>query len=205
MSDLRVALTFDAEHPDRSRCPAGNHGRVVDALDRAGVRATFFLQGRWVSAYPETARRIVSGGHLIGNHSDHHARMPLYTDDGVRTDVSGAERTIREIAGADPRPWFRCPFGAGHDDPRILRLLDEMGYRNVHWDVDAEDWEDEQTADGVERLIVERTLRRGDGAIVLLHTWPEPTLGALPAILGRLRSEGAEFVTVEEVSRGAAA
>jgi peptidoglycan/xylan/chitin deacetylase (PgdA/CDA1 family) len=205
MSDLRVALTFDAEHPDRSRCPAGNHDRVVDALDRAGVRATFFLQGRWVSAYPETARRIVSGGHLIGNHSDHHARMPLYSDEGVRTDVRDAERTIRELAGADSRPWFRCPFGAGHDDPRILRLLGEVGYRNVHWDVDAEDWEEKQTVGEVERLIVERTLGRGDGAIVLLHTWPEPTLSALPAILGRLRSEGAEFVTVQEGSRGAAA
>jgi peptidoglycan/xylan/chitin deacetylase (PgdA/CDA1 family) len=205
VSDLRVALTFDAEHPDRSRCPPGNHEGVLDALDEAGVRVTFFLQGRWVSAYPETARRIVSGGHLIGNHSDYHARMPLYSDDGVRTDVGGAERTIREIAGADPRPWFRCPFGAGHDDPRIQRLLDEVGYRNVHWDVDAEDWEDEQTADDVERLIVDRTLRRGDGAIVLLHTWPAPTLGALPAILGRLRTEGAEFVTIEEAPRGAAA
>jgi peptidoglycan-N-acetylglucosamine deacetylase len=199
VSEFRVALTFDAEHPDRRQCPPGTQERIVATVADEGIRATFFLQGRWVTAYPDTARRIVEDGHLIGNHSDYHARMPLLSDGGLAADVRGAEEKIRTLAGADPRPWFRCPFGAGHDDPRVLAALEEAGYRNVHWDVDGEDWEEEQTAEDVERLIVERTQQRGDGAVVLLHTWPAPTLAALPAIVRRLRDAGAAFQTVDRM------
>jgi len=202
VSELRVALTFDAEHPDRSQCPAGTQDGILDALEDASLRATFFLQGRWVTAYPATARRVAEGGHLIGSHSDYHARMPLFSDDGVRADVAGAERSIKEVVGVDPRPWFRCPFGEGHDDPRILSLLGDLGYRNVHWDVDGEDWEDDRTAAAVEGAILDGTLRAGGDVVVLLHTWPAPTLTALPAILRRLREAGAAFATVDEVMDG---
>jgi len=202
VSDVRVALTFDAEHPDRSQCPPGNQDAILDVLGTAELRATFFLQGRWVTAYPATARRVAEQGHLIGSHSDYHARLPLFSDDGVRADVAGAERTIRDVSGVDPRPWFRCPFGEGHDDPRVLSLLGDLGYRNVHWDVDGEDWEDDRTAGAVERAIVEGTLRAGGDVVVLLHTWPAPTLEALPAIVRDLREAGASFVTVDEVMDG---
>jgi len=202
VSDVRVALTFDAEHPDRSQCPPGNQDAILDVLGTAELRATFFLQGRWVTAYPATARRVAEQGHLIGSHSDYHARLPLFSDDGLRADVAGAERTIRDVSGVDPRPWFRCPFGEGHDDPRVLSLLGDLGYRNVHWDVDGEDWEDDRTAGAVERAIVEGTLRAGGDVVVLLHTWPAPTLEALPAIVRDLREAGASFVTVDEVMDG---
>ena len=202
MSEFRVALTFDAEHPDRSRCPPGTPERILDLLAHAGLRCTFFLQGRWVSAYPETARRVVAADHLVGNHSDHHAHVTEFSDDGLRADVCAAESTIREVAGADPRPWFRCPFGDGSDDPRILGLLDVLGYRNVHWDVEAEDWDERQTAESVTRAVLDGVRAHGDGAIVLLHTWPGPTSDALGPIVERLREDGASFVTVEEVLGG---
>ena len=53
---FRVALTFDAEHPDRPSAP-GVQERLLDSLRRLEVRATFFVQGRWAEAYPLTARR----------------------------------------------------------------------------------------------------------------------------------------------------
>ncbi|HEY1332115.1 MAG TPA: polysaccharide deacetylase family protein [Actinomycetota bacterium] len=205
MSELRVALTFDAEHPDRSRCEPGTQDAIVHTLSEAGVRATFFLQGRWVTAYPDLVRRIVAAGHPIGNHSDYHVRMPLLSDEGLREDIDVAGEKIRRIAGVDPRPWFRCPFGEGERDPRVLRAIEDAGYRNVSWDVDAEDWEDDTTAGEVEQLIVERTLAHGDGAVVLLHTWPAPTLDALPGIIERLRSARVAFVGVDDLASAAAA
>ena len=70
MSEFRVALTFDAEHPDRSWCPPGNAERILDALRDEDVPATVFVQGRWAQAYPSTARRIADEGHLVGHHSN---------------------------------------------------------------------------------------------------------------------------------------
>jgi peptidoglycan-N-acetylglucosamine deacetylase len=193
----RVALTFDAEHPDRPLCPPGNAERVLDALREAGVRATFFVQGRWARSQPATAKRIADEGHLVGHHSHYHARLPLLSDDGLREDVRDGEEAVRTMTGVDPRPWFRCPFGAGHDDERILATLDDLGYRNVHWDVELEDWEPWRTAEAVADDAVAGALGHGDGAVVLLHTWPEPTAGALPLILGGLAGAGARFVTLD--------
>ena len=56
---MRVALTFDAEHPDRPHRPGVQEG-ILDVLRDRSVRATFFLQGRWVEAFPETARRVAA-------------------------------------------------------------------------------------------------------------------------------------------------
>jgi peptidoglycan/xylan/chitin deacetylase (PgdA/CDA1 family) len=196
---LRVALTFDAEHPDRPLCPPDNSERILDALAASGSVATFFVQGRWATSYPTLARRIAEDGHLVGHHSKFHARMPLLSDEGIRADVTEGAEEVLQTTGRDPRPWFRCPFGEGRDDPRVLGILTELGYRNIEWDVVLEDWEPWRTASDVERDAVEGVLAHGDGAVVLLHTWPAPTGEALPAIIARLSDEGVRFVTVEEL------
>ena len=199
MTDLRVALTFDAEHPDRAPGAAVSE-RILDILERESARATFFLQGRWASAYPDVARRVAGAGHLVGNHSHSHAPMDHLTDAGLVEDIAEAEAAIRAAAGVDPRPWFRCPFGDGHDDPRVLAALERAGYRNHHWDVEPDDWRPERTPIDLERLVVEGALEHGDGAVVLLHSWPPATIAALPAIVDGLRGGGASLVGLDEVA-----
>jgi len=173
--------------------------RLLDALERADVRATVFVQGRWAEAYPATAERIRPAGHLIGSHSFYHARMPLFSGPGFEEDVRSAERALIDILGIDPRPWFRFPFGAGFDDPQTLSRLEALGYRHNHWDVEPDDWDPRRTARQVEDTVVEGVLSHGDGAVVLLHTWPTATLGALDPILTRLAAAGAEFCRVDEL------
>jgi peptidoglycan/xylan/chitin deacetylase (PgdA/CDA1 family) len=195
----RVALTFDTEHWSHPSTPDAQD-RVLDALAAAGVRATFFVQGRWAQAYPACARRIADNGHLVGNHSHHHAPMNILTDAGIERDVGQAQAAILETTGIDPRPWFRCPFGSGHDDPRVLAALERSGYRNIHWDVEPDDWRPERTPEDLHRLVVDGARGRGDGAIVLLHSWPPATVAALPGILADLAAAGAEPVRLDEVA-----
>lgn len=191
-----VALTFDAEHPDRSWCPPGAAERILDVLAGAGIPATFFVQGRWAEAYPATARRIADEGHVVGNHSHHHARSPLFSDRGLREDVDAARDAIVRATGRDPRPWFRCPFGDGADDPRVLAVIAAAGYRHVGWHVEVEDWEPARTPEAIAADAVAGIRQRGDGAVLLLHTWPGGTVEALPLVLEELR-EGTRFVTVD--------
>jgi len=174
---------------------------VLDVLRDRGVASTWFLQGRWVEADPETARRVAEDGHLVGNHSFYHARLPLLTDDGIAADVRDAERAIRDIVGVDPRPWFRCPFSAGSDDPRVLELIASRGYRDVDQGVILEDWEPVRTG----ASIVEDALRAAplvrDPVVILLHAWPPGTLDALPAMIDGLLALGGSFVRIDELER----
>jgi peptidoglycan/xylan/chitin deacetylase (PgdA/CDA1 family) len=198
----RVALTFDAEHPDRPARDRGNADRVLDALADADVRATFFVQGRWAEAYPAAAARIARDGHVIGNHSHYHARMPLLHDDGIAADVRAAEAAIVAATGIDPRPWFRAPFGEGHDDPRVLRALEALGYVDVSWDLEVEDWEPWRDADAIREDVV-RGVTAGGARVVLLHTWPDGTAGAVDGILRGLADAGVQIVTVDALEGAA--
>jgi peptidoglycan/xylan/chitin deacetylase (PgdA/CDA1 family) len=197
--DLRVALTFDAEHPSRPHCPPDVVGHILATLSKMEVPATFFIQGRWATAYPDTARSIARGGHLIGNHSHYHASFPLLSVDGVREDLAKAEEAIGEATGSDPRPWFRFPFGEGEGAADLALVLASSGYRHVGWHVDPNDWDAVRSAEDVERSVMEESLGRGTDTIVLLHAWPATTAEALPRIIARLQAEGACFVGVDQI------
>jgi peptidoglycan-N-acetylglucosamine deacetylase len=194
---FRVALTFDAEHPDRRSNP-GVQERVLDVLDRLDAPATFFVQGRWAEAYPKTAARIAKAGHLIGNHSHYHARMPQLNSKGLAWDIRTAERNIIDITGVDPRPWFRNPFGAGSDDPRVLRAIEKAGYIHVGWSVEAYDWEPDPPLAELVDTIVDGLIRAGDEGVALLHTWPKRNDKALPEIIKRVRDAGGQFVRIDK-------
>jgi peptidoglycan/xylan/chitin deacetylase (PgdA/CDA1 family) len=196
-----VALTFDAEHPSRTGADPASPAGILDALAAADVRATFFVQGRWASAFPDLAKRIAAEGHLVGNHSNYHAPMTLLSPDGIGTDLREAERRIADATGADPRPWFRCPFGDGEDDPRVRDAVGARGYRIVPWNLDSGDWRDGSTPDAVSHAVAGGVAPdAAEPLVVLFHTWPGATAAALPDLLSGLAGRGAEFVTVAEVA-----
>jgi peptidoglycan-N-acetylglucosamine deacetylase len=196
---FRVALTFDAEHPDRPHRIGGTE-RVLDTLDAEHVPASFFIQGRWAEAYPAVARSIAERGHLIGNHSFYHARMPLLSPAGLRSDVRAAERVIVAVTGVDPKPWFRCPFKEGFDDPDVQAGIARLGYREVSWDVEGFDWRPSMRGRGMARQMTRDAVAHGDGAILLLHPWTPATERGLVPLIDGLREAGASFVKVDELA-----
>ena len=115
-------------------------------------------------------------------------------------DVRAAERAITRVTGADPRPWFRCPFGAGASDQRVLGVLARLGYREVGWDVEGVDWAVRASGRGVARGMLERTVAHGDGAILLPHPWTTPADLGLPSLIDGLRARGAEFVRIDALA-----
>jgi peptidoglycan-N-acetylglucosamine deacetylase len=199
VTQLSVALTFDAEHPDRPAA-ARTADAIVATLARHGILGTFFIQGRWAEAEPASVRSIVDAGHLVGHHSHYHARMPLLTEAGLAHDLADGAQAIIAAGGSDPRPWFRCPFGAGADDPRVLSALDAAGYRHVGWHVAADDWEPARSEAVIVGEVVDGVLAHGDGAVVLFHSWPDVTPRALDAVVMRLLAAGAEFCRIDELT-----
>ncbi len=78
-----------------------------------------------------------------------------------------AERAIVTATGVDPRPWFRCPFGAGTDDPaacgrhRAARLPRGRAGTSTE-----PDWRPSRRGRGMARQMVAATAARGDGAVL---------------------------------------
>jgi peptidoglycan/xylan/chitin deacetylase (PgdA/CDA1 family) len=153
-----------------------------------------------VRAYPGLARRIARAGHLIGNHSNFHAPMPSLTEAGVREDVGKAHAAIETLVGVDPRPWFRCPFGAGMDDPVVRGRLAELGYSSIGWNCAPQDWRERRTGDEVRAAVLAGADRVGGGdLLVVMHSWPDATAAALPGLLAALAAAGASFAGVDEL------
>jgi peptidoglycan/xylan/chitin deacetylase (PgdA/CDA1 family) len=178
-----VHLTFDAEHPDQRHHRGDGAEALLDVLAARGATATFFLQGRWASANPETARRVAREGHTIGSHSNTHLYMTRLSDSGLVAEVKESEERIHAVTGVDPRPYFRCPYGDGHDDERVVAALSTLHYRVVGWDVDPRDWDPALNADDLVAA-VEDGLQRAPGTpVVLMHTWPAWTSSAVERLL----------------------
>ena len=205
----RVALTFDVEDPDLPWYNAPSSvTTILDVLARSGVRATFFLQGRWVDANPEIARAVADAGHAIASHSYSHVDFCQLSAEGLAADLGKARDRITAVTGVDPFPWFRLPFGAGSDDRVLRRRLHRLGYRHVGWDVDPKDYERDRAED-----VVAGALEGLDGcaggdadreAVVLMHSWPQVTPRALEALCRSLVERGTRFVVVDELRASAA-
>ncbi|MDX6522710.1 MAG: peptidoglycan-N-acetylglucosamine deacetylase [Gaiellales bacterium] len=195
---IRVAITIDTEHPDHPAAP-GNLEAQLDALEQAQARASFFVQGRWAASHPALARRIAEAGHAIGNHSKSHAPMDMLTDEGIAASLSDAEQMIEQASGVNPRPWFRCPYGDGGDDTRVLAAIERAGYRHIGWDVDTNDWEPGRSPADLIVTVLDGVSRHGDGAIVLMHSWPDVTAAVLAELVARLRGQDAQLVGVDEL------
>jgi peptidoglycan-N-acetylglucosamine deacetylase len=196
---MRVALTFDAEHADRPN--AVGIERLFEVLAAADARATFFLQGRWIESVPSVAQGLLDGRHVIASHGYYHGRMSHLTDQGIADDIRRAQGAIWEASGVDPRPWFRCPFGDGASDPRVLGAITAAGYRHVGWHVDSEDWAEGATAEGLEGRVREGIRGVGDGAVVLLHGWPAVTPTVVERLLASARDDGVAYVGIDELGQ----
>jgi peptidoglycan/xylan/chitin deacetylase (PgdA/CDA1 family) len=78
----------------------------------------------------------------------------------------------------------------------VLAVIAAAGYRHVGWHVEVEDWEPARTPEAIAADAVAGIRQHGDGAVLLLHTWPGGTVEALPRVLEHL-DEGSRFVTVD--------
>lgn len=65
----QIALTFD-DGPDPRFT-----GQVLEKLEAYNVPATFFVLGERVTANPDLLRRVIGGGHEIGNHTYSHLNL----------------------------------------------------------------------------------------------------------------------------------
>jgi peptidoglycan/xylan/chitin deacetylase (PgdA/CDA1 family) len=184
------AITFD-DGPHAEGTAA-----VLDVLDRAAVRATFFLVGEQLRRNPTLGREILAAGHVIGLHCDRHRNLLRLTPWQVRTDLERAQATIEDLTGCSPT-LYRPPYGVLNAS--ALRHARRRGWRTLLWSDWARDWEAKATAASIAALVTEGA---SEGSVLLLHdaddygapgSWRR-TAQALPRVLETLAERGLEPV-----------
>ncbi len=194
-SERKIALTFD-DGPNEPYT-----SQILNILKSYNVKATFFLIGKNVEFYPETARKIAREGHSIGNHTYSHPDLALELKFQIDEQIKAAEDVIFNATGIRTK-LFRPPYGL--DNPWVFREVENMGYVIIKWSVSGGNGGAEITAD----KIVQRVLGNVEnGSIILLHDGNRLAKGtdrsqlvkALPIIIESLQRRGYQFVTIPEL------
>ena len=75
-----LALTYD-DGPNKRWTPA-----LLEILARHGLKATFFVVGKYVEERPDLVQRAVAEGHEIGNHTYSHANLLFLSEAQIGED-----------------------------------------------------------------------------------------------------------------------
>jgi peptidoglycan/xylan/chitin deacetylase (PgdA/CDA1 family) len=188
-----VALTFD-DGPDPLYTP-----QVLDILAREHVRATFFDVGKFAKASPGIVKRQVRDGHIVGSHTYSHILLTRLGEADIKDEMEKGARAVEGVVGKKPL-LFRPPYG--RCNPRIYKEAKWEGYRMVKWDVCLE-----RQSLRTPKELADRVVRMTEpGTIILIHdgrTRPTPrrrlSIAALPIVIGALKKQGYQFVTVPEL------
>jgi len=187
-SRARVALTFHGQGP------ASMAGALLAEAERAGAQVTVLAVGTWLEQYPQMARRVLRGGHDLGNHTLHHLDIAAMDASGAYREIAGCALRLRALTRSIGR-WFR-PSQTRYATALIEQAARRAGYRTcVSYDVDSLDYTDP----GPDAVVATVLGSVRPGSIISLHLGHPGTVTALPAILHGLAGRGLRPVTLTEL------
>ena len=206
---MQIALTIDVEARDHP-CRDGNFRSMVDTLTRAGAPATLFVQGEWVAARAsdDEVAALASVGMVVGLHGHTHRRFTELSTEAIVDEMTRSEAALRQ-RGIEPlRPLFRFPYLDGNTDAAIRAEVRALGWEHVDCHAIAFDWLDElrhdpdRVARHAQNGIEDRRRAGADSAIVLVHSWPDPTPEAVRLLVAHSKERpGDELVAVTDLPR----
>jgi peptidoglycan/xylan/chitin deacetylase (PgdA/CDA1 family) len=183
-----VVLTFDDG-------PYG-HGvdeQILSILAKYRARAIFFeVCAHITNDTINVPTKILSGGHLLGNHSYNHLHLPTLHGDSLTLQIKGCSHRIEEVSGLRPE-YFRPPWG--ETSTEVLNAIHAAGMQQVLWDSNSGDtWL--KSPNEIIRMSLHQISLGGSASILLMHSFPT-TVVALEPLLADLKQRGARFVLPE--------
>lgn len=188
-----IALTFD-DGPHPRDTP-----RVLDALARHNVQATFFLIGRNAERYPHLVKEIHRNGHQLALHCYRHLPFPLERPSTLRKGLDHTRSVLAEICDLPPEAICHVRPPYGFFTTRTAFMLNERGYRLVIWNSMPFHWM--QPAHWTIRQILDEVV---PGSVIVLHDGKghgTKVAQILDAIIPRLKELNFVFSKVEDMKR----
>ena len=187
-NEKKISISFDAAWG------AEDFNKIMEILEKHGVKATFFMTGEWVEKYPDCVKMLVEKGHDLGNHSASHPDMTKLTKEKQREQILQVHNAVKELTGYE-MDLFRPPYGAYNND--VIRTCYEVNYFPIQWDVDSLDWKDLSATEIINKVCNHKAL--GSGSIILCHNGAKYTADALDEMLTQLKQQGYELVPISEL------
>jgi peptidoglycan/xylan/chitin deacetylase (PgdA/CDA1 family) len=184
----QVALTFHGQG-DPAIAKA-----VLGEAEQGGAHVTVLAVGTWLDEHPDVARRILDGGHDLGNHTLRHLDINAMSEADADAEIRGCAERLRRLTGSIGT-WFR-PSRTPRASPLVERLARNAGYpHTLSYDVDSLDY----TSPGAPAITRNITGGIRNGSVVSLHFGYADTVAALPAVLEELHRRGLRAVTTTEL------
>ncbi len=177
-----VAITYD-DGPGRYT------DSILSVLEKYNVRATFFVQGTYVSGYASTLKRAVTLGCEIGNHTWSHVNLTGSSYATISDQISFTNTAVYNATGVYPK-LYRPPYGAYNNS-----VLSSIGMPAIMWSVDTLDWKTRSAS----KTLTSVKQNARDGSIVLMHDIHSPTADAAESVIRDLLMRGYQLVTVSEL------
>ncbi len=190
-------LTFD-DGPSNRTC------EVLDILDKANIKATFFIVGETITEKgKECLKQMVEDGHTIGLHTYSHNYKKLYSSvESFLEDYDKLYQLIYEITGIKPN-IFRFPGGSTNSfvkkiKQEVIIEMERRGFTFYDWNVSAEDSVGKPTAYSIMKNI-RKDYNRFHYPVVLMHDSEKNslTVSLLPEIISEIKEAGYIFDTVD--------
>ncbi len=174
-------LTID-DGPDPLDTP-----QLLDLLDAAGAKATFFVIGQKAALHPDLIAEIIRRGHSLGNHTLSHPAHIFWRlgPRRLREEIISGAHVLADLG--HPTTLFRAP--AGMKNPFVHPIVATVGQSIIGWSIRGFDGTDSNP----DRILSRLTKGLHPGAILLIHeSRPSLSGGRLaPEILSRLLREAA--------------
>lgn len=186
-----IYLTFDAGYEN------GYTPKILDALKKHNVPATFFLVGNYITTSPDLVKRMVEEGHHVANHTNKHPNMAsLSSMEAFQKELEDLEKIYEEAIGQKMIKYYRPPQGIYSEEN--LKMAKELGYKTFFWSLAYVDWYvDKQPSkeEAFKKLIG----RIHPGAIVLLHSTSKTNADIMDELLTKWEEMGYTFKSLDDI------
>ena len=185
-------LTFDAGYEN------GNTPAILEALKKHQAPAVFFAVGNFIKDNPDLIKRMITEGHIVGNHTMTHPDMSQISSmEFFQKELEGVEELYTSVTGEPMTKFYRPPRGVYSTEN--LSMAKELGYSTFFWSLAYVDWIQEQQP-SKEEAFQKLIPRIHPGAIVLLHNTSSTNAAILDELLTKWEEMGYQFHSIKELT-----